>query len=82
MEQCVCFGLFSFNRYSVVKRADSSQMLLLAADRTASLASLLGTELETVATFTGNVNTPATGLNPLTAVIRRVWFYYTCLLFF
>lgn len=40
-----------------MKRADNSQMLLLAAERTASLASLLGTELDTVATFTGNINT-------------------------
>lgn len=40
-----------------MKRADNSQMLLLAAERTASLASLLGTELETVDTFPGNVNT-------------------------
>lgn len=44
-------------RYSVVKRADNSQMLLVAAERAASLASLLGTELETVGTFTGKVNT-------------------------
>lgn len=35
-------------------------MLLLAAERTASLASLLGTELDTVATFTGSVNTHTT----------------------
>lgn len=43
-----------------MKRADNSQMLLLAAERTASLASLLGTELDTVATFTGSVNTHTT----------------------
>ncbi|XP_054894348.1 isoleucine--tRNA ligase, mitochondrial isoform X1 [Poeciliopsis prolifica] len=41
-------------QYSVVKRADSSQLLLLATERTASLASLLGTELQTVVTFTGS----------------------------
>lgn len=41
-------------RYSVVKRVDSAQKLLLATERTASLSSLLGIELETVGTFTGN----------------------------
>lgn len=55
VEQNVCFVLIC--RYSVVKRADNSQMLLLAAERTAILASLLGTELETVGTFKGNANT-------------------------
>lgn len=45
------------DRYSVVKRTDNSQRLLLAAERKAGLASLLGTELETVGTFTGDVNT-------------------------
>ncbi|MEQ2168575.1 hypothetical protein GOODEAATRI_016077 [Goodea atripinnis] len=39
------------SRYSVVKRADTSQLLLLATERTASLAPLLGTELQTVGTF-------------------------------
>lgn len=53
----VCLLACLLYRYSVVKRADNSQMLLLAAERTASLASLLGTELETVGTFTGNVST-------------------------
>uniref|UniRef100_H3CIN2 Isoleucine--tRNA ligase, mitochondrial n=1 Tax=Tetraodon nigroviridis TaxID=99883 RepID=H3CIN2_TETNG len=48
--QAVCY--MPKAQYSVVKRTDSSQMLLIAAERTASLASLLGTELETVGTFT------------------------------
>lgn len=46
-------------RYSVVKRADNSQLLLVATERTASVAALLGTELESVGTFTGNTNTHA-----------------------
>ncbi|CAF93909.1 unnamed protein product, partial [Tetraodon nigroviridis] len=50
--QAVCY--MPKAQYSVVKRTDSSQMLLIAAERTASLASLLGTELETVGTFTGS----------------------------
>ncbi|XP_038148635.1 isoleucine--tRNA ligase, mitochondrial isoform X2 [Cyprinodon tularosa] len=49
--QAVCY--MPNAQYSVVKRADTSQLLLLAAERTASLAALLGTELQTVATFTG-----------------------------
>ncbi|KAM4724275.1 isoleucine--tRNA ligase, mitochondrial isoform 3-T3 [Anableps anableps] len=50
--QAVCY--MPNAQYSVVKRADSSQLLLLATERTASLAALLGTELQTVGTFTGS----------------------------
>ncbi|XP_010877417.2 isoleucine--tRNA ligase, mitochondrial [Esox lucius] len=49
--QAVCF--MPNAQYSVVKRADGSQLLLVATDRVASLATLLGTELESVGTFTG-----------------------------
>lgn len=49
-------AFFSVCRYSVVKRADTSQLLLLATERTASMAAVLGTELESVGTFTGNVS--------------------------
>ncbi|KAL0969298.1 hypothetical protein UPYG_G00225220 [Umbra pygmaea] len=49
--QAVCF--MPNAQYSVVKRADSSQLLLVASDRVASLAILLGTELESVGSFTG-----------------------------
>uniref|UniRef100_A0A672HPP8 Isoleucine--tRNA ligase, mitochondrial n=1 Tax=Salarias fasciatus TaxID=181472 RepID=A0A672HPP8_SALFA len=35
-------------------REDNSQLLLVAAERTASLSALLGTELQIVATFTGS----------------------------
>ncbi|GAA6230857.1 isoleucine--tRNA ligase, mitochondrial isoform X4 [Lates japonicus] len=41
-------------QYSVVKRADNSQLLLVATERIASMAALLGTELESVVTFTGS----------------------------
>ncbi|XP_028250738.1 isoleucine--tRNA ligase, mitochondrial isoform X2 [Parambassis ranga] len=50
--QAVCF--MPNSQYSVVKRADSSQLLLVATERTASMAKLLGTELQSVATFTGS----------------------------
>ncbi|KAM3594791.1 uncharacterized protein V6R79_014306 [Siganus canaliculatus] len=50
--QAVCY--MPNAQYSVVKRADTSQLLLVAAERAASLAALLGTELESVATFTGS----------------------------
>lgn len=46
--------VFFVCRYSVVKRADNSQLLMVATERIASLGSLLGTELHSVATFTGN----------------------------
>ncbi|XP_070776189.1 isoleucine--tRNA ligase, mitochondrial isoform X2 [Enoplosus armatus] len=50
--QAVCY--MPNAQYSVVKRADSSQLLLVATERTASVAALLGTELESVGTFTGS----------------------------
>uniref|UniRef100_UPI003AAF709C isoleucine--tRNA ligase, mitochondrial isoform X3 n=1 Tax=Centroberyx gerrardi TaxID=166262 RepID=UPI003AAF709C len=50
--QAVCY--MPNAQYSVVKRADNSQLLLVATERTASLAALLGTELESVGTFTGS----------------------------
>ncbi|XP_034530676.1 isoleucine--tRNA ligase, mitochondrial isoform X2 [Notolabrus celidotus] len=50
--QAVCF--MPNAQYSLVKRADDSQLLLVATERTASVAVLLGTELESVGTFTGS----------------------------
>ncbi|XP_056151676.1 isoleucine--tRNA ligase, mitochondrial isoform X2 [Lampris incognitus] len=50
--QAVCY--MPNAQYSVLKRADNSQLLLVAADRTASLSALLGTELETIGTFSGS----------------------------
>ncbi|XP_029973118.1 isoleucine--tRNA ligase, mitochondrial isoform X2 [Salarias fasciatus] len=50
--QAVCY--MPNAKYSVVKREDNSQLLLVAAERTASLSALLGTELQIVATFTGS----------------------------
>ncbi|XP_047200714.1 isoleucine--tRNA ligase, mitochondrial [Girardinichthys multiradiatus] len=50
--QAVCY--MPNAQYSVVKRADTSQLLLLATERTASLAPLLGTELQAVGTFIGS----------------------------
>ena len=38
-----------------MKRADSGQLLLVATERAAGLAALLGTELEGKGTFTGEV---------------------------
>ncbi|CAB1330720.1 unnamed protein product [Coregonus sp. 'balchen'] len=49
--QAVCF--MPNAQYSVVKRADSSQLLLVATERVSSLTTLLSTELESVGTFTG-----------------------------
>ncbi|KAG7272576.1 hypothetical protein CRUP_024365 [Coryphaenoides rupestris] len=40
--------------YSVLKRADSGQLLLVATERTAGLAAVLGTELESKGTLTGS----------------------------
>ncbi|CAK6962128.1 isoleucine--tRNA ligase%2C mitochondrial isoform X3 [Scomber scombrus] len=40
--------------YSVVKRTDNSQLLLVATERIASMATLLGTELESIGTYTGS----------------------------
>uniref|UniRef100_A0A3B4ZLB4 isoleucine--tRNA ligase n=1 Tax=Stegastes partitus TaxID=144197 RepID=A0A3B4ZLB4_9TELE len=50
--QAVCY--MPNAQYSVVKRADNSELLLVATERTASMAALLGTELQSVGTFTGN----------------------------
>ncbi|XP_047466437.1 isoleucine--tRNA ligase, mitochondrial isoform X2 [Mugil cephalus] len=50
--QAVCF--MPNTQYSVVKRSDNSQLLLVATERTPSMAALLGTELQNVGTFTGS----------------------------
>uniref|UniRef100_A0A3B4VAQ1 Isoleucine--tRNA ligase, mitochondrial n=1 Tax=Seriola dumerili TaxID=41447 RepID=A0A3B4VAQ1_SERDU len=50
--QAICY--MPNAQFSVVKRADNSQLLLVATERTASVAALLGTELESVGTFTGS----------------------------
>ncbi|XP_030248140.1 isoleucine--tRNA ligase, mitochondrial isoform X1 [Sparus aurata] len=50
--QAVCY--MPNAQYSVVRRADNSQLLLVATERTASMAALLGTELESVGLFTGS----------------------------
>ncbi|XP_026211408.1 isoleucine--tRNA ligase, mitochondrial isoform X2 [Anabas testudineus] len=50
--QAVCY--MPNAQYSVVKRADNTQLLLVATERTASMAALLGTQLESVGTFTGS----------------------------
>ncbi|XP_071327199.1 isoleucine--tRNA ligase, mitochondrial isoform X4 [Trachinotus anak] len=50
--QAICY--MPNAQYSVVKRADTSQLLLVAMERVASMAALLGTELESVGTFTGS----------------------------
>lgn len=52
-------AMFCFYRYSVVKKANTSQLLLVATERTANVAALLGTELESVGTFMGNAHTHA-----------------------
>ncbi|XP_033982183.1 isoleucine--tRNA ligase, mitochondrial isoform X1 [Trematomus bernacchii] len=50
--QAVCY--MPNAKYSVVKRADTSQLLLVASECSASVAALLDTELESVGTFTGS----------------------------
>ncbi|XP_029349301.1 isoleucine--tRNA ligase, mitochondrial isoform X2 [Echeneis naucrates] len=50
--QAICY--MPNAQYSIVKRADNSQLLLVAMERTASVAAMLGTELESVGTFTGS----------------------------
>ncbi|KAK0133645.1 Isoleucine--tRNA ligase, mitochondrial [Merluccius polli] len=50
--QAVCY--MPNAQYSVLKRADSGQLLLVATERAAGLAALLGTELESKGTFTGS----------------------------
>ncbi|XP_072313687.1 isoleucine--tRNA ligase, mitochondrial isoform X2 [Eucyclogobius newberryi] len=50
--QAVCY--MPNAQYSIVRRADTGDQLLLATERLASVSTLLGTELETVVTFTGS----------------------------
>ncbi|XP_053191351.1 isoleucine--tRNA ligase, mitochondrial isoform X1 [Scomber japonicus] len=50
--QAVCY--MPNAQYSVVKRTDNSQLLLVATERIASMATLLGTELESIGTYTGS----------------------------
>lgn len=52
-----------FLRYSIVKRADNEQLFLVATERIGSLASILGTNLENLATFAGR-----SGVNGLNAL--------------
>ncbi|XP_031435618.1 isoleucine--tRNA ligase, mitochondrial isoform X3 [Clupea harengus] len=49
--QAVCY--MPKAQYSLVKRADDGQRLLVATDRIANLSASLGTELDTLNTFTG-----------------------------
>ncbi|XP_077395800.1 isoleucine--tRNA ligase, mitochondrial isoform X2 [Festucalex cinctus] len=50
--QAVCY--MPNAQYSVVRRKDNSQLLLVATERSVSMAAVLGTELESVSTFTGS----------------------------
>uniref|UniRef100_A0A4W4H5Z7 isoleucine--tRNA ligase n=1 Tax=Electrophorus electricus TaxID=8005 RepID=A0A4W4H5Z7_ELEEL len=50
--QAVCF--MPKAQYSLVKRVDSEQLLLVATERIASLTSALGTDLQNVTTFVGS----------------------------
>ncbi|XP_062864083.1 isoleucine--tRNA ligase, mitochondrial isoform X2 [Trichomycterus rosablanca] len=50
--QAVCF--MPKAQYSVVKRADNEERLLVASERIANLSAALGTELHVLATFTGS----------------------------
>ncbi|XP_055010835.1 isoleucine--tRNA ligase, mitochondrial isoform X2 [Boleophthalmus pectinirostris] len=50
--QAVCY--MPNAQYSIVRRPDNSELLLLATERLANVSALLGTGLETVATFTGS----------------------------
>ncbi|KAJ0008755.1 hypothetical protein NQD34_016170 [Periophthalmus magnuspinnatus] len=49
--QAICY--MPNAQYSVVRRADNSDLLLLATERLANVSALLGIGLETVTTFTG-----------------------------
>uniref|UniRef100_A0AAX7TUV6 Isoleucine--tRNA ligase, mitochondrial n=1 Tax=Astatotilapia calliptera TaxID=8154 RepID=A0AAX7TUV6_ASTCA len=51
--QAVCY--MPNAQYSVVKRADNSEKFLVATERTASIAALLGTDLQTVGVFAGSL---------------------------
>ncbi|KAL7873802.1 hypothetical protein AOLI_G00128730 [Acnodon oligacanthus] len=50
--QAVCF--MPKAQYSLVKRTDNEQLLLVATERIASLTSALGTDLQSLVTFTGS----------------------------
>ncbi|XP_076848216.1 isoleucine--tRNA ligase, mitochondrial isoform X2 [Brachyhypopomus gauderio] len=50
--QAVCF--MPKAQYSLVKRVDNEQLLLVATERIASLTSALGTDLQNLATFIGS----------------------------
>ncbi|XP_077477739.1 isoleucine--tRNA ligase, mitochondrial isoform X1 [Stigmatopora argus] len=50
--QAICY--MPNAQYSVTRRKDNSQLLLMATERTANMAAVLGTELESLATFTGS----------------------------
>lgn len=50
--QAVCY--MPNAQYSIARRADNSELILLATERTASVSALLGTGLETVVTFIGS----------------------------
>ncbi|KAM9707648.1 isoleucine--tRNA ligase, mitochondrial isoform 2-T2 [Menidia menidia] len=50
--QAVCY--MPNAQYSVVRRGDDSRLLLVASERAASLAALLGTELQSIGSFTGS----------------------------
>ncbi|XP_073725840.1 isoleucine--tRNA ligase, mitochondrial isoform X2 [Misgurnus anguillicaudatus] len=50
--QAVCY--MPKLKYSIVKRADNEQLLLVATERISSLVSILGTNLESLATFAGS----------------------------
>ncbi|KAG7225213.1 hypothetical protein INR49_014772 [Caranx melampygus] len=52
VNQAICY--MPNAQYSVMKRADNSQLLLVATERSANMSALLGTELESVGTFTGS----------------------------
>ncbi|XP_061751656.1 isoleucine--tRNA ligase, mitochondrial isoform X1 [Nerophis ophidion] len=50
--QAVCY--MPNAQYSLVRKKADSQLLVMATERSVSMAAVLGTELETVATFTGS----------------------------
>nr|XP_061798836.1 isoleucine--tRNA ligase, mitochondrial-like [Nerophis lumbriciformis] len=50
--QAICY--MPNAQYSVMKRKDNSQLLLMATERSVSIAAVLGTELESVVTLTGS----------------------------
>ncbi|KAG7465797.1 hypothetical protein MATL_G00157520 [Megalops atlanticus] len=50
--QAVCY--MPNAQYSLVKRGDNAQLLLVATERIANLAAMLGTQLDAVGSFTGS----------------------------